>query len=133
MRARACLTERRAARRRAAPPPLPRTTGTSLVPPLVLSGHAASLTPYALALAQQAALALALARQQAAPLLALPLPQRTPLPLSLPLVQVAKGIPRSLYCAFVRRDACVRAARARGSGGSAPYSLRSTGRAQVLP
>jgi len=29
-----------------APPPLPRTNRTSLVPPLVLSGHAASLTPY---------------------------------------------------------------------------------------
>ena len=28
------------------PPPLPRTNRTSLVPPLVLSGHAASLTPY---------------------------------------------------------------------------------------
>jgi len=28
-------------------PPLPRTNRTSLVPPLVLSGHAASLTPYA--------------------------------------------------------------------------------------
>jgi len=28
-----------------APPPLPRTNRTSLVPPLVLSGHAASLTP----------------------------------------------------------------------------------------
>ena len=27
------------------PPPLPRTNLTSLVPPLVLSGHAASLTP----------------------------------------------------------------------------------------
>ena len=27
------------------PPPLPRTNRTSLVPPLVLSGHAASLTP----------------------------------------------------------------------------------------
>ena len=42
-----------AARRRAPaphrvspPPPLPRTNRTSLVPPLVLSGHAASLTPY---------------------------------------------------------------------------------------
>jgi len=28
------------------PPPLPRTNWTRLVPPLVLSGHAASLTPY---------------------------------------------------------------------------------------
>jgi len=28
------------------PPPLPRTNRTSLVPPLVLSGHAATLTPY---------------------------------------------------------------------------------------
>jgi len=28
------------------PPPLPRTNRTSLVPPLVLTGHAASLTPY---------------------------------------------------------------------------------------
>ena len=28
-------------------PPFPRTNRTSLVPPLVLSGHAASLTPYA--------------------------------------------------------------------------------------
>ena len=28
------------------PPPLPRANWTSLVPPLVLSGHAASLTPY---------------------------------------------------------------------------------------
>ena len=32
------------------PPPLPRTNRTSLVPPLVLSGHAASLTPYLCAL-----------------------------------------------------------------------------------
>ena len=28
------------------PPPLPRTNRTSLIPPPVLSGHAASLTPY---------------------------------------------------------------------------------------
>ena len=36
----------RAKPRRCPPPPLPRTNRTSLVPPLVLSGHAASLTPY---------------------------------------------------------------------------------------
>jgi hypothetical protein len=35
------------------PPPLPRSNRTSLVPPLVLSGHAASLTPYRLCRSQQ--------------------------------------------------------------------------------
>ena len=38
-------TRTRAARTASLPPPLPRTNRTSLVPPLVLSGHAASLTP----------------------------------------------------------------------------------------
>ena len=35
-----------AAGRLEVPPPLPRTDRTSLVPPLVLSGHAATLTPH---------------------------------------------------------------------------------------
>jgi hypothetical protein len=38
--------ERRCCARQVALLPLPRTNRTSLVPPLVLSGHAASLTPY---------------------------------------------------------------------------------------
>ena len=40
------LSDAGGARPSAPPPPLPRTNRTSLVPPLVLSGHAASLTPY---------------------------------------------------------------------------------------
>ena len=43
----ACLhTLTSPARSSPAPPPLPRTNRTSLVPPLVLGGRAASLTPY---------------------------------------------------------------------------------------